>query len=268
MTERHGIPLPELWLVTGASSGIGTQLAKTLARPGRVLALSGRDANALDVVRGACLDLGAEDARIFPEDLSAPDGPERLARTVQQALGDPVGLINDAGISTSEPVIRVSLADIRDQLAVNMGAPLVLTRLLAPAMSAKRRGFILNVASLAGFQALPRQAVYAATKGFLVHWTTALRRELLPRGVHVTALCPGLTRTPFFARSQLRADNRWARLPGTWSDPADVARAGIDGVMRNKMLVTPGLMNRVGAALARQLPRSFVRRLVAWGCHE
>lgn len=268
MTSRPTFHPGELWLVTGASSGIGLELAKALARMGQSLALSGRNEKALLAARGACMELGAPEARIFPQDLAAPRGARELARSVREAMGDPVGLINDAGISTALPVIRIPISRIREQLAVNVRTPLVLTHLLAPSMRKKRRGFILNVASVAGFQALPRQAVYAATKGFSVHWTSALRRELLPYGIHVTALCPGLTRTPFFERSGLDADNRLAGFRWAWHMPQDVARAGIEGVRRNRMQVCTGLFYTVSRTLTRLLPRSFVRRLVAWGCHD
>jgi len=268
VTARRDFRPGELWLVTGASSGIGRELAKTLAQRSQSLALSGRNVEALEAVRTVCLDLGAREARIFPEDLAAPEAPKRLARAVRDSMGDPVGLVNDAGISTSEPVVQIPLPRMREQVAVNLQAPLALTRLLAPAMGERNRGFILNVASVAGFQALPRQAVYAATKGFIVSWTAALRRELLPFGIHVTALCPGLTRTPFFDRSGLDVDNRLAGFRWAWHDAGDVARAGIAGVRRNRMQVAPGLFYTMSVTLTRLLPRSCVRRLVAWGCHD
>ncbi|MFN3388895.1 MAG: SDR family NAD(P)-dependent oxidoreductase [Allosphingosinicella sp.] len=142
---------------------------------------------------------------------------------------------------------------------LNVAALTELCRLALPGMIAKRRGFLLNVASTAAFQAGPNMAVYYATKAFVLSLTEALHQEAKGTGVHVTALCPGPTATEFFDVAGA-GDGRLAKLA---VDPVAVVRAGLDGLARNKAIVIPGALNKATAQSNRLLPRALMRRLVA-----
>ena len=246
-----------LWLLTGASGGIGAAMARILASGGARLALSGRRATELAALAEECRGLGSPEALPFPADLDDPDQISGLVRGVNDTMGRPDGLINNAGFSSSGPVHETPFDIQRAQIRVNICAPMLLTRALAPAMVENGRGWVLNVASIAGFQAVPGQAVYAATKAWMVSFSSALRQELASTGVNVTALCPGLTRTGFFDTAEIDLDRRFARW-GTWQTPEPVARVGIEGVLKNKRIAVPGLANRSLTTLQRLMPRGMV----------
>jgi hypothetical protein len=142
---------------------------------------------------------------------------------------------------------------------LNVRALTALCRLCLPPMIARRRGFVLNVASTAAFQAGPNMAVYYASKAYVLSLTEALHQEAKGTGVHVTALCPGPIATEFFEVAGA-ADGRLAKLG---ADPAAIARAGLAGLARNRAIVIPGFMNKVTAQSNRLLPRAAMRRIVA-----
>jgi len=165
-----------------------------------------------------------------------------------------VRLFDLAGAFAAQPPERQT-----EMIDLNVGALAELCRLALPAMIDRRRGFILNVASTAAFQAGPNMAVYYASKAFVLSLTEALHQESKGSGVHVTALCPGPVKTEFFEVAGA-ANSRLARLG---ADPAGVVRAGLDGLARNRAIVVPGLMNKVTAQSNRILPRAAMRRIVA-----
>lgn len=251
------------WLVTGASRGIGAAIARRLAVRNCGLILHGRDARALEDLAGTCLNDGARSVRCRIADLSKPGEAAKLARDLLDADESIDGLVNNAGFAVAKDVIESTPDDLLHQIEVDMKAPLALTAGLLPAMIARRRGFILNVSSVAGVQAVPSQAVYAATKGFLLNFTIAVRHEVRGSGVHVTALCPGLTRTSFFDSAGIDLEKRFARI-GRWHQAGDVATLGVDAVLRDSAMAVPGFDNRMSIVLQRFIPRRLVNGITQW----
>ena len=246
-------------LVTGASSGIGVELAKLCARDGYNLVLVARRVERLE-------QLGAELAgrhgvryHAVAADLADADAPAEIVRRTDGAALAVDVLVNNAGFGAVGPFATADPDTGRRMIRVNVEALTQLTRLLLPGMLARRRGRILNVASTAGFVPGPLMAVYYATKAYVISFSEALAEELRGSGVSVTVLCPGPTRTEFQAVAGMQAA-RLFRLPGVM-DAGDVARAGYRGLMRGKRMVVPGLMNRALPFVVRISPRGVVARV-------
>jgi short-subunit dehydrogenase len=241
-------------LVTGASAGLGVEFARQCRAKGQEVVLVARRRERLEALAGA---LGG--AHVVAADLAAPGAAERLLREVE-ALGLTVEtLVNNAGFGTAGRFDALPAERQTEMIDLNVRALTLLCRLALPAMLSRRRGFILNVASTAAFQAGPNMAVYYAGKAFVLSLTEALHQEMKGTGVHVTALCPGPTATEFFAVAGA-ANGRLAKIA---TDPAAVVRAGLDGLAKNRAIVIPGVANKVGAQANRFLPRAAMRRIVA-----
>jgi len=170
-----------------------------------------------------------------------------------EARGDRVDiLINNAGIGTEHAFMADPTEKQVQQIEVNVVALTALTHMLLPAMLERGSGAILNVASTAGFQPMPRQAVYAATKAYVLSFSQGLNQELKRTGVSVTALCPGPTRTEFFGESQEQLE---AESPDwTWQTAEDCAREGLDAMFKQKRVHIPKTVNRIGAYSAKLSP--------------
>lgn len=246
-------------LVTGASSGIGEELARLFAQDRYDLVLVARDRSKLDSLAAALGKDHSIAAHVIPADLAEPQGPEQVVAAVR-ALGLDIDvLVNNAGVGTYGPFGAQTVASQLGMIQVNMTALTHLTGLLLPGMMARRAGKILNVGSTAGFQPGPLMAVYYATKAYVLSFSEALANELEGSGVTVTCLCPGPTRTAFQARAQME---RSKLVSGRLMDAAAVARAGYAGLMRGKHIVIPGLQNRLLAQSIRFSPRQTVVRIV------
>jgi hypothetical protein len=247
-------------LVTGASSGIGKDLAGLLAADGYELVLVARDVARLE-------ELGAELARrhgvaahAIRADLSDAGAPARLAADVQ-ALGVEIDvLVNSAGYGLFGPFAETDLDAELGMIQLNVTALTHLTKLFLPGMLARRRGRILNVASTAAFQPGPLMAVYYATKAYVLSLSEALANELAGTGVTVTALCPGPTSTGFQAGAKMEASRlvRGKKI----MDSQTVARVGYDALKRGKTVVVPGLKNKLLIQSVRFTPRSVVTSIV------
>jgi short-subunit dehydrogenase len=251
-------------LVTGASSGIGREIARELARRGLGVTLVARRETPL---RGLAEELAAAHdirAAVVPCDLTDPDARGELVGKVAD-LGLTVDvLVNNAGLSTFGPVHRADRARELTMVRTDVEAVVDLCTLFVPAMASRRRGAVLNTASTAAFQPLPGQAGYSAAKAFVLTYSEALRAELHPMGVTVTALCPGPVKTGFVAAAGVDEEEAAAALPRIMWQPAEaVARAGVDGLDQDRAVVIPGLANRVGAMAGRFAPRHLVTSLVA-----
>ena len=248
-------------LVTGASSGIGYELAKLLAREGHDVALVARSADQLEKIAS---DLGEDfgvRALAVPADLSDPESPDRISAFLGEAGFQVDVLVNNAGFGTMGRFVRSDTGAQVDMVEVNISALTHLTRLYAERMVVRGEGRIMNVASTAAFQPGPFMAVYFATKAYVLSFSEALAEELRDTGVSVTTLCPGPTVTGF----QKRAGMEHAPIGGRMvtGDAAAVARAGYAGMMKGRRLVIPGLLNRVGTTLPRFFPRALATRIVA-----
>jgi len=243
-------------LITGASSGIGYELAKLFAADHINLALVARNVMNLERVAAELKTTYGVATRIFARDLTDEKVPGQLC----EALHDvPVGfLVNNAGFGWRGTFVEADAAMTRSMMRVNMDALVQLAHLFAPPMLRRRAGRILNVASTAAFQPGPLTTIYYATKAFVFSFSVALAEELAGSGVTVTTLCPGATRTEFQARAGME---RSARLLHFMKADA-VARIGYRGMMAGKGIVIPGAMNKVSSMFARRLPLRFMSKII------
>jgi short-subunit dehydrogenase len=238
-------------IVTGASSGIGEQFAGILAGRGYQVVLVARSAVRLEALAAR---LGAQ-AHPLPADLS--DRAERAALPDRvAALGlIPDILVNNAGFSTLGLVAKSVPEQELNLVEVDVAAVVDLCCRFLPGMVERRRGAVLNVASVAGFGPLPGQAAYGAAKAFVLSYTHSLRGELRGTGVGATALCPGPVDTGFGAAAGFSKEEAESALPQVmWVPAAKVAQAGIDGLAAGKAVVVPGRVNRVASAFFRLAP--------------
>ena len=241
-------------LVTGASAGIGREIALLLADRGARLVLTARRTDRLEGVANACRDRGAPVAEVVPADLAASDAADHAYDAACEALGAVDVLINNAGFSVPGVFVRSDIARSQAMLAVNMTSAFQLMRRALPPMWRRGTGGVLTVASVAGMQCAPYQAGYAGTKAFLLNLSNSVHQEMKGSGVAVTVLCPGVTDTEFFDAAGYRD------LPGFMNrrmSAEKVARAGLRGLSRGRMEVVPGLTNKALVFVQRFVPRTF-----------
>ena len=241
-----------LALVTGASFGIGAELARELARHGHDLVLTARSEAPMQALAAELQALGAA-ATVIAADLAEPGAAALLAQELgRRGLAIDV-LVNNAGLGAAGRFDRIDEGRVGEVVQVNIVALTELTRLLLPPMIARRHGRVMLVASIAGFQPGPRMAVYFASKAYVLSLGEALAYELRCTGVSVTTLCPGATATRFFAVAG--ADNSlMARKLRRMMPAQDVARRGYRGLAAGRRIVITGLMNRLTAMAGRFLP--------------
>jgi uncharacterized protein len=251
--------MPEVALVTGASGGIGEDIARLIAAGGRDLVLLARNATKLQALADELSRTHKITATVLALDLSQPGAADEIARTLAERRITIDVLVNNAGFGTSGALARAHPEEQLHMLQVNVVALTMLTRFLLPGMLERRRGRILNVASTAAFQPGPLMAVYYASKAYVLSLSLALSEETADTGVTVTCLCPGPTRTGFQERAQLDK-SRLFRLTSVMSS-ADVARAGYDALMAGRALAIPGVANKIGAQTMRFVPRRLAAKL-------
>ena len=247
-------------LVTGASSGIGREIARLLAAEKHKLILVSRDGVRLEAL-AAELRAGGTLVEVMPADLSAHQAADTLVESVQRR-GLTVGtLVNNAGFGVFGDHSQTALADEQQMLDLNVTALTRLTKLLLPAMLARGEGRILNLASIAAFLPGPHMAVYYATKAYVLSYSQALAEELRGSGVTVTALCPGLTESGFVDKAGMQASAlvRGKRLPTS----REVAVYGVAAMQRGERVAVHGWRNRLLAFVLRLMPRNLVTRAVA-----
>lgn len=243
-------------LVTGASSGIGWELAKLLAGDRYDLVFVARRGKRLEELgRDLTAAFGVQ-VRVIAKDLAEQNAPSEVFAELQQAGLFIHVLVNSAGFGVYGPFARTERAKELEMIQVNVAALTDLTKLLLPAMLERRNGKILNVASTAAFQPGPLMAVYYATKAYVLSFSEALANELAGSGVTVTALCPGPTETHFQKDAGLE-DTRLFKSP-LLMDARSVARAGYEGMKKGKRVVIPGLGNRLLVQTERFTPRRLV----------
>lgn len=239
-------------LITGASSGIGRDLAHLFAADGYNLILVARSSERLGRLSAELEGRYRVGAVALPIDLAEPAAPEEIYRLLEEQ-GMPVDvLVNNAGFGTHGQFARTDAAAQLQMLQVNVVAMTHLTRLFLPEMLRAKRGRILNVASTAAFQAGPFMAVYYASKAYVLSFSEAVAAELEGSGVTVTALCPGPTTTGFQQRAGI--ENTPLFRANTMSS-REVARIGYRGLMRGERIVIPGATNKLLALATRLAPR-------------
>lgn len=250
-------------LITGASSGLGEEFARQLAPWAEKLILVARRRERLERI-GNELEIAHPGLQCLPYQTDLADEQQRLALGAWlDREGHQVDfLVNNAGLGDHGPFETAEWARIRAMLEVNIAALTHLARLLAPAMAARGRGAILNVSSIAGFFPLPNMAVYAATKAYVTSLTEALAMELRPRGIIVSALCPGPVPTEFFAVAERGSPPRtphYESFPMFVVSPSEAVRAGLEAVARQRVRVVPGFWPALAVGLALLVP-FFVTR--------
>lgn len=258
----NGRPVPgrrrDTVLVTGASSGIGRELALLFARDGADLVLVARGEGPLrEFAAGLAAEHGAR-AQVLAADLSQPGSAEEIARTLAQQGVQVDVLVNNAGFGARGHVAGIGVQRQLEMIEVNVAALTRLTALFLPGMLERRHGAVLNVASTAAFQAGPNQAVYCATKAYVLSFTEALAEEVRGSGVRVSCLAPGPTSTGFAARADMTGAKAF-RIGVMGAGP--VARAGYDGLRHGKTLVVPGVVNQLLALSVRFAPRTLITRV-------
>jgi short-subunit dehydrogenase len=254
MNQWHG-----KWaLITGASAGIGTALARELAAGGTNLILTARRRDRLAGLAG---ELSAKhDIRtlVCVADLAQPLGAQEIFSFTESKNVVVDLLVNNAGFGAYGEFPKVRLDKLLEMVQVNVSAVVHLTHLYLPGMIARRSGDILILASTAAFQAVPYITTYAATKSFDLSFAEGLAEEVRPYGVRVCALCPGSTETEFFQVAGQR--NHTRRAPET---AEKVAHVGLKGLATGKSVVISGFKNWLGAETLRLAPRRMVTRIAA-----
>lgn len=248
-------------LVTGASAGIGSEIAKLLAERGHALVLVARRKDRLTALAEELSDQHGVRVETIAADLGKPTPRGKIPGRIEQ-LGLQIEiLINNAGFATGgEPFHAADPDRELEQVRVDVEAVVALTSAFLPAMVARGRGAILNVASTAGMQPMPYSAGYAAAKAYVLSFSEAVHQEVRGNGVTVTALAPGPVETDFWqiAGWETSSGKSFERaVPGTLISPAQAARAGVEGLERGERVVVPGLPIRAAMLASRYIPHAL-----------
>lgn len=247
-------------LVTGASSGIGAELARVYARRRHNLILVARRKQRLDALARELRGEGAQ-VRVLPMDLSRQNAAGELFDRVGALDLHVDVLVNNAGVSYSGPFVAMDPSLVDNMLQLDVATLAKLTRLFAAPMVAAGGGSILNVASTTSFLPVPGMSLYAAGKAFILSFSEALSEELKGSGVSVTALCPGPTDTEMVDLTRGIAETA-DRIPSlVLASAREVAEQGFAAAERGEVICIPGVTNRVTALFMQSQPRWLVRRL-------
>jgi short-subunit dehydrogenase len=237
-------------LVTGASSGLGTELARRLAERGAKLVLAARTQTRLEQLAADLTRVNGVETRVVAVDLARPDGAETLVQATR-ALGVPIThLVNNAGFGSAGSFAELDPARESEMVELNVASVVRLTRALVGPMLAAGEGGVLNVASVAAFQPVPYMATYGATKAFVVSFTLALASELEGSGVRAMVLCPGPVNTGFQAAAGIERP----AVPLAVLTPMRTIERGLEAYERGERLYTPGLVNGLQAKVTKLLP--------------
>ena len=259
------LPPPEpgsICLVTGASSGIGAEFARQLAARGHGVFLVARREDRLRELADEIQREHGVRAEVAACDLEDAAACAALPGQVAERGLEVEVLVNNAGFSTvgdvhANPDRQVGM------IRVNCDALVALTSAFLPAMTKRGRGAVINVASMAAFQPIPSQAVYAATKAFVLSFSESVHSEVRKTGVTVTALCPGPVATEFVEAAGFKKSKEQLGPSFVWSSAEDVAKTGIEAAEKGKRVAIPGAGNRVIAVATQHTPRSVLLRTVA-----
>lgn len=244
-------------LITGASSGIGEAFAHSLAKKGSNLILTARSQDKLAHIAADLRKKYRVAVHVFPTDLTSPNAPRLLIEKIKASGLSVDILVNNAGFGKWAHFLGESADTYAKMLALNIDALVRLTYLCVPDMLARGKGGVINVASTAAFQPIPYQAVYSASKTFVLSFTEALAGEYRERGIRFLALCPGFTATNFMATAN-------ASTAGvSFATPEDVAEAGLTAFVKGKDYLVHGRANYLLSLLPRILFRATIINIVA-----
>jgi len=250
-------------LITGASAGIGAELARVFAEHGHELVLVARREDRLAALADEIAAGGRQRPTVLRVDLERRDAVSGLAAELTSRGLEPQIVINNAAFGLVGRADKLSRDEQLAMIDLNVRALTELSLAFVESL-ARHRGGVLNVASVAAFMPGPGMAVYYASKAFVLSFSEALHQELSERGVRVTTLCPGPVPTEFQARAGLGD-----RMPNVLALPAErVARIGYDGLMRGKRVVVAGIGNRIGVFLLRFMPNALLLPLLDWGTRK
>ena len=243
-------------LVTGASSGIGAEIARQLARRGHgVTLVARREERLLELASELARDHGVR-AGVITADLAAREGRERFAAELERLELDVDVLVNNAGFGLHGDFLDGDRERQLSMVALNCEAVVDLCARYAPGMRDRGEGAIINIASTAAFQPLPGSATYAASKAFVLNFSEAIHEELKDRGVIVTAVCPGPVRTEFAEVAGIAGAE--ANTPDlVWMSAAALAEGAVEAAEKGKRAVVPGRLNFAGSLLGRHSPRAI-----------
>lgn len=241
-------------IITGASSGIGKALAFEFARNGYDLFLTARNEESLQKVTEQCVRKFNVKAEIFTADLADSDSTDVLIKAVAKRRFDV--LVNNAGFGVKGDFVDTKIADELEMLNVQLAAMLKLTKAVLPEMIENKSGKILNIASVYSFSPVPLQAVYSASKAFMLSFSSALQDELKEENIQVSVVCPGITQTEFRTRAGI-ADKKSSGM--TVEKVAAIAFAEMS---KGKHVIVPGFQNKVFAFISKHLPPNLITKFI------
>jgi short-subunit dehydrogenase len=251
-------------VVTGASSGIGADIARELAKRGHELVLVARSADKLEALSDELAAAHGTTSLVVPLDLGDREARAGLLADLESRGLVPDVLVNNAGFSTMGPVHASDPEREAALVEVDVVAVIDLCSRFLPGMVARGKGSVLNVASTAAFQPLPGQAAYGAAKAFVLSYTCSLSGELKGTGVSVTALCPGPVDTGFGEAAGFGKDEAEEALPAfLWVASAEVAKQAVAGLDKGTLVVIPGVGNKLGAGLSTLTPKRLLIPILA-----
>jgi short-subunit dehydrogenase len=246
-------------LITGASSGIGEAFARRLAAEGQNLVLVARSEGRLHEICDEMMLKHGITAHYVSTDLTAFGAPGELFNETERHGFEIEWLINNAGFGAVGDFSTLDLNRMLSMIELNISAVVSLTHLYLRQMRVRRSGKIINVSSAAGFQPIPFMAVYAATKAFVTSFSEAVAEENRPFGIQVLALCPGSTKTNFFAASNI---DRPVQVKGQQS-PEQVVETAMRAIKSGRTKAVSGFANFIGAVLGKHVPGAITTRAIA-----
>lgn len=249
-------------LITGASSGIGYELACLFAKDQFNLVLIARDVEKLKQLADKLQSKYGVEILVMGKDLSDRSAPDEIFAELHKRGWVVDILVNNAGFGALGLFHEIEINKALDMIQVNVASLTHLTRLLIPSMIKRGSGKILNVASTAAFQPGPLMAVYYATKAYVLSFSEAIANELKETGVTLSVLCPGPTKTGFQTRASMEESKLFSNQFLKVMDAETVARIGYSGLMKNKTVIIPGMLNRLLVQSNRLAPRKWVSTIV------
>jgi len=249
-------------LVTGASSGIGYELAKLFAQDGKNIVVVARSQDRLEQLKTEIENRSSTKVIVLPKDLSKPDAPQQIFSTLQKEHIEVDVLVNNAGYGVYGKFSETNLQQELEMIQVNVTSLTALTKLFLRTMLQNKYGRILNVGSVGSFFPVPLESVYGGSKSFVLSFSEAIADELKGTGVSVTCLCPGLTDTGFYKRAvgkEPRTNQRRLMM-----NAAKVAKVGYKALEEGKYIILPGFRTKLIPILVRVIPRTWLLRMSRW----